>query len=134
MASKINPSEIINNSLTVMNTRIKKLEKMKEATPEPERKIIETLCSYPTKTAQTGLNFLTSEREENLIETDTEVNIQLIKMILACLEEENIEYDSVAEAYECLFKKYNVNSISKCGLLICVLIYNRRVIVFRCDI
>lgn len=112
MASKANPSEIINDSLTVLNKRITHLEKIKDSTPEQERKIIDTLCSYPTKTAQTGLNFLTSEREVELIQSDTEVNIKLLKMILACLEED-IEFSTVAEAYEYLFEKYNVPSISK---------------------
>ena len=66
--------------------------------------------SYPSKTAKTGLNYLTFDRENELLNNENEVNLILLKMIYSCLNEINFS-NNIKEGYEYLFKKYEVNSI-----------------------
>ena len=106
--NNIKPKDILIQELKDLQNKIKKLKNNK--LNEEDKKIINKVTSYPSKTAKTGLNFLTSERESELINNDNEVNIILIKMIYSCLNEE-YSSNSVKEGYEYLFKKYKVNSI-----------------------
>ena len=106
--NNIKPKDILIQELKDLQIKIKKLKNNK--LNEEDKKIINKVTSYPSKTAKTGLNFLTPERESELINNDNEVNIILIKMIYTCLNEEYLS-NNVKEGYEYLFKKYNVNSI-----------------------
>ena len=106
--NNIKPKDILIQELKDLQIKIKKLKNNK--LNEEDKKIINKVTSYPSKTAKTGLNFLTSEKESELINNDNEVNIILIKMIYSCLNEE-YSSNSVKEGYEYLFKKYKVNSI-----------------------
>ena len=106
--NNIKPKDILIQELKDLQIKIKKLKNNK--LNEEDKKIINKVTSYPSKTAKTGLNFLTPERESELINNDNEVNIILIKMIYTCLNEE-YSSNNVKEGYEYLFKKYNVNSI-----------------------
>ena len=106
--NNIKPKDILIQELKDLQNKIKKLKNNK--LNEEDKKIINKVTSYPSKTAKTGLNFLTPERESELINNDNEVNIILIKMIYTCLNEEYLS-NNVKEGYEYLFKKYNVNSI-----------------------
>ena len=77
-----------------------------------EKKDIELLndmVEYPNIAAYQGLDFLDEKRENSLKETN-EQNIQLIKMIFACLNEK-YNYKIVIEGYDFLFKKYKKKNI-----------------------
>jgi hypothetical protein len=72
--------------------------------------IIDKLSNYPSKTAKTGLNFLTNEKENELF-IENEQNQKLLEMTYGCLGEDINENLNINEAYNYLFKKYNVDSI-----------------------
>ena len=106
--NNIKPRDILINELRDIQNKIQNLKSKK--INEEDKKIINKIISYPSKTAKTGLNFLTAERENELINNDIEVNLILLKMIYSCLNEEYLS-NNIKEGYEYLFKKYNVNSI-----------------------
>ena len=106
--NNIKPRDILINELRDIQNKIQNLKSKK--INEEDKKIINKIISYPSKTAKTGLNFLTAERENELINNDKEVNLTLLKMIYSCLNEEYLS-NNIKEGYEYLFKKYNVNSI-----------------------
>ena len=91
-----------------------------ENLPQDQANIIKDITEFPSEAAFQGLDFLTPEREEELIST-TDLNIKLIKMIYACLGEDLPEKDSrgrkiiftAEEKYQDLFKKYGVDSIKE---------------------
>jgi len=106
---QIKPNDILNDELRKTNIQIENLKNKKEIN-EDEMSIVNKLISYPSKTAKTGLNFLTNERENELMNDENEINKKLLKMIYICLGEE-LSSNNLKEGYEFLFKKYNVNSI-----------------------
>ena len=113
LLSNIVVRDVMEDSGKVIKRRIEQKEK-KFTVTEEEKELINKLTSYPSKTAQTGLNFLTNTREKDIINTDDSSSIELCKMIFACLAEGNFdEYTTLNDAYENLFNKYNVNSIKK---------------------
>lgn len=113
LLSNIVVRDVMEDSGKVLKRRIEQREK-KFTVTEEEKELINKLTSYPSKTAQTGLNFLTNTREKDIINTDDASSIELCKMIFACLGERNFEeYTTLKDAYENLFNKYNVRSIKK---------------------
>ena len=113
LLSNIVVRDVMEDSGKVLKRRIEQREKQFTVTEE-EKELINKLTSYPSKTAQTGLNFLTNTREKDIINTDDASSIELCKMIFACLGERNFEeYTTLKDAYENLFNKYNVRSIKK---------------------
>ena len=113
LLSNIVVRDVMEDSGKVLKRRIEQREK-KFTVTEEEKELINKLTSYPSKTAQTGLNFLTNTREKDIINTDDASSIELCKMIFACLGEGNFEeYTTLKDAYENLFNKYNVRSIKK---------------------
>lgn len=113
LLSNIVVRDVMEDSGKVLKRRIEQKEK-KFTVTEDEKELINKLTSYPSKTAQTGLNFLTNTREKDIINTDDASSIELCKMIFACLGEGNFEeYTTLKDAYENLFNKYNVRSIKK---------------------
>ena len=113
LLSNIVVRDVMEDSGKVIKRRIEQKEK-KFTVTEEEKELINKLTSYPSKTAQTGLNFLTNTREKDIINTDDASSIELCKMIFACLGEGNFdEYTTLKDAYENLFNKYNVKSIKK---------------------
>ena len=104
----IHPRDILIDELKEVQDKIQVL-KNKELNEEDE-KIINKIMSYPSKTAKTGLNYLTFDRENELLNNENEVNLILLKMIYSCLNEINFS-NNIKEGYEYLFKKYEVNSI-----------------------
>lgn len=113
LLSNIVVRDVMEDSGKVIKRRIEQKEKTFTVTEE-EKELINKLTSYPSKTAQTGLNFLTNTREKDIINTDDSSSIELCKMIFACLGEGNFdEYTTLKDAYENLFNKYNVKSIKK---------------------
>ena len=113
LLSNIVVRDVMEDSGKVIKRRIEQKEKQFTVTEE-EKELINKLTSYPSKTAQTGLNFLTNTREKDIINTDDSSSIELCKMIFACLGEGNFdEYTTLKDAYENLFNKYNVKSIKK---------------------
>ena len=113
LLSNIVVRDVMEDSGKVIKRRIEQKEKNFTVTEE-EKELINKLTSYPSKTAQTGLNFLTNTREKDIINTDDSSSIELCKMIFACLGEGNFdEYTTLKDAYENLFNKYNVKSIKK---------------------
>ena len=71
--------------------------------------LLNDMVEYPNITALQGLDFLDEKRENSLKETNDQ-NIQVLKMICACLNE-RYNYKIVIEGYDFLFKKYKVKSI-----------------------
>lgn len=113
LLSNIVVRDVMEDSGKVLKRGIEQREKKLTVTEE-EKELINKLTSYPSKTAQTGLNFLTNTREKDIINTDDVSSIELCKMIFACLGEGNFEeYTTLKDAYENLFNKYNVRSIKK---------------------
>ena len=113
LLSNIVVRDVMEDSGKVIKRRIEQKER-KFTVTEEEKELINKLTSYPSKTAQTGLNFLTNTREKDIINTDDSSSIELCKMIFACLGEGNFdEYTTLKDAYENLFNKYNVKSIKK---------------------
>ena len=113
LLSNIVVRDVMEDSGKVIKRRIEQKEK-KFTVTEEEKELINKLTSYPSKTAQTGLNFLTNTREKDIINTNDSSSIELCKMIFACLGEGNFdEYTTLKDAYENLFNKYNVKSIKK---------------------
>lgn len=113
LLSNIVVRDVMEDNGKVIKRRIEQKEK-KFTVTEEEKELINKLTSYPSKTAQTGLNFLTNTREKDIINTDDSSSIELCKMIFACLGEGNFdEYTTLKDAYENLFNKYNVKSIKK---------------------
>ena len=108
--SQITPNDIYKNTLQNIENKINSLKL--EPIEEEEKKIVEKISSYPSKTAKTGLNFLNNQKENELM-IENELNEKLLEMICVCLEENLIENqgENIKETYEKIFKKYNVNSI-----------------------
>ena len=118
--NQIKPKDILNDELSIIENKIQVLKHKKDINEE-DMKIINKITSYPSKTAKTGLNYLTSEREKELMNNDNDINKTLIKMIYICLGEE-FNSNNIKEAYEYLFKKYQVKSVKNLFLEI---IYNK---------
>jgi hypothetical protein len=108
--SQITPNDIYKNTLQNIENKINSLKL--EPIEEEEKKIVEKISSYPSKTAKTGLNFLNNQKENELM-IENELNEKLLEMICVCLDENLIENqgENIKETYEKIFKKYNVNSI-----------------------
>ena len=109
-----NPSELLNNELLEIQNKIKILQENNNLTNE-ERKIIENIIKYPTKTAKTGLNFLSEEKEKELMKNEIEDNLLLIKMIYILLNEniDELNINNIKEKYNKIFNKFKVNSIKE---------------------
>ena len=109
-----NPSELLNNELLKIQNKIKILQENNNLTNE-ERKIIENIIKYPTKTAKTGLNFLSEEKEKELMKNEIEDNLLLIKMIYILLNEniDELNINNIKEKYNKIFNKFKVNSIKE---------------------
>ena len=109
-----NPSELLNNELLEIQNKIKILQENNNLTNE-ERKIIENIIKYPTKTAKTGLNFLSEEKEKELMKNEIEDNLLLIKMIYILLNENinELNINNIKEKYNKIFNKFKVNSIKE---------------------
>ena len=108
------PSELLNNELLEIQNKIKILQENNNLTNE-ERKIIENIIKYPTKTAKTGLNFLSEEKEKELMKNEIEDNLLLIKMIYILLNEniDELNINNIKEKYNKIFNKFKVNSIKE---------------------
>ena len=108
------PSELLNNELLKIQNKIKILQENNNLTNE-ERKIIENIIKYPTKTAKTGLNFLSEEKEKELMKNEIEDNLLLIKMIYILLNENinELNINNIKEKYNKIFNKFKVNSIKE---------------------
>ena len=108
------PSELLNNELLKIQNKIKILQENNNLTNE-ERKIIENIIKYPSKTAKTGLNFLSEEKEKELMKNEIEDNLLLIKMIYILLNENinELNINNIKEKYNKIFNKYKVNSIKE---------------------
>ena len=109
-----NPSELLNNELLEIQNKIKILQENNNLTNE-ERKIIENIIKYPSKTAKTGLNFLSEEKEKELMKNEIEDNLLLIKMIYILLNEniDELNINNIKEKYNKIFNKFKVNSIKE---------------------
>jgi hypothetical protein len=107
-----NPTELLNNEMSEIQKNIKDLQENNNLTDE-ERKIIENILKYPTKTAKTGLNFLSEEKEKELMKNEIEDNLLLIKMIFTLLNENKDELNiyNIKDNYNQILNKYNVNSL-----------------------
>jgi hypothetical protein len=107
------PSNILNEKLHQLNNTLTKLELNEKALNANEKSVIDKLMLYPSSHAEKGLNVLTKERESELIKNDTQVEIELVKMLFLCLNKKNEVdgFDTNANAYEYLFRCYGVNSI-----------------------
>ena len=108
------PSELLNNELLKIQNKIKILQENNNLTNE-ERKIIENIIKYPSKTAKTGLNFLSEEKEKELMKNEIEDNLLLIKMIYILLNENinELNINNIKEKYNKIFNKFKVNSIKE---------------------
>ena len=108
------PSELLNNELLKIQNKIKILQENNNLTNE-ERKIIENIIKYPSKTAKTGLNFLSEEKEKELMKNEIEDNLLLIKMIYILLNEniDELNINNIKEKYNKIFNKFKVNSIKE---------------------
>ena len=108
------PSELLNNELLKIQNKIKILQENNNLTNE-ERKIIENIIKYPSKTAKTGLNFLSEEKEKELMKNEIEDNLLLIKMIYILLNENinELNINNIKEKYNKIFNKFKVNSIQE---------------------
>ena len=118
--NQIKPKDILNDELAVIENKIQVLNNKKQI-KEEDMKIINKIISYPSKTAKTGLNYLISEREKELMNDDNNINKTLIKMIYICLDED-YSSNNLKEGYEYLFNKYQVKSIKNLFLEV---IYNK---------
>ena len=108
ICSLITSNDIFNNELANIENKINLLKQ--QPIEEDEKVIIDKLSNYPSKTAKTGLNFLTNEKENELF-IENEQNQKLLEMTYGCLGEDINENLNINEAYNYLFKKYNVDSI-----------------------
>ena len=109
--SNIVPNNILNDYLPIIQSKIEDKEQKLQLSEE-DRKFIDKIASYPSKTAQTGLNVLTKEKESELINKEDSISQSLVKMIYICAGEEYTDtFSSIKEAYDNLFTKYKVNSI-----------------------
>ena len=118
--NQIKPKDILNDELAVIENKIQVLNNKKQI-KEEDMKIINKIISYPSKTVKTGLNYLISKREKELMNDDNNINKTLIKMIYICLDEE-YSSNNLKEGYEYLFNKYQVKSIKNLFLEV---IYNK---------
>ena len=105
----VSKNDIYNNALLNINNKINLLKQ--QPIEEDEKIIIDKLSSYPSKTAKTGLNYLNSQKEKELIDNDNELNKKLLEMIYICIGDKLNKNQNLKEAYEELFKKYNEDSI-----------------------
>ena len=113
ISSRIIPVNLINDSIEQIKSNVNKKtqDNNTDNLNVKEMELIEKLSLYPSKTAQTGLNYLTPERETELINNDSDVSKQLLNMIYSCLNKNYSQSASVKESYDTLFQQYNVNSI-----------------------
>ena len=113
ISSRIIPVNLINDSIEQIQSNVNKKtqDNNTDNLNVKEMELIEKLSLYPSKTAQTGLNYLTPERETELINNDSDVSKQLLNMIYSCLNKNYSQSASVKESYDTLFQQYNVNSI-----------------------
>ena len=107
------PSNVLNEKLNQLNNTLTKLELNEKTLNANEKSVIDKLMLYPSSHAEKGLNVLTKERESELIKNDTQVEIELVKMMFVCLNKKNEVdgFDTNANAYDYLFRCYGVNSI-----------------------
>ena len=108
ICSIISPNDIFNNELANIENKINLLKQ--QPIEENEKVIIDKVSNYPSKTAKIGLNYLTNEKENELY-IENEQNQKLLEMTYGCLGEDINENLNIKEAYNYLFKKYNVDSI-----------------------
>ena len=108
ICSIISSNDIFNDELANIENKINLLKQ--QPIEEDEKVIIDKVSNYPSKTAKTGLNFLTSDKENELF-IENEQNQKLLEMTYGCLGEDLNENLNIQEAYNYLFKKYNVDSI-----------------------
>ena len=109
ITENINTNDIYTEALLNIENKINLLKQ--EPIEENEKIIINKIANYPSKTAKTGLTFLTKEKESELM-IENEQNEKLLEMICVCLGENTPEnYNNIKESYNNLFQKYNVDSI-----------------------
>ena len=105
----ISKNDIYNDALLNINNKINLLKQ--QPIEEDEKIIIDNITCFPSKTAKTGLNFLNSQKESELMDDDNELNKKLLEMIYICTGDKINTNLNLKEAYDGLFKKYNENSI-----------------------
>jgi hypothetical protein len=115
----IKPKDIIKNSFSVIQKRLKLIIGDQFSYDsnidfdKPEDHVMEKIKSFPSKTAQNGLNFLTKEYE-NLIRTEVTPLHQSLFEIIYILILEKIPNENIADnLFNNLMPKYGVNSLSK---------------------
>ena len=109
------PSNLLYEELRFINDKIQSHTKDSKRFDEETEMVISQLTAYPSKTAEKGMNYLTHDRESELMKNDGELERLMLNMIFVCLNESaNLEqFDSLTKAYEYLFRKYNCSSIKK---------------------
>lgn len=109
------PSNLLYEELRFINDKIQLNTKQSKHFDEEIEMVISQLTAYPSKTAEKGINYLTREREMELMKNEGELEKLLLNMILVCLNESahSDQFDSLTKAYEYLFRKYNCSSIKK---------------------
>ena len=110
ICSNISVTDILNNSLSIIQNKINLLKQ--KTIEEDEKLIIEKICNYPSNTAKTGLLFLNEEKEKELM-INNKQNKKLLEMTSVCLGEKIKVNKNIKEIYNILFKKYKVNSIKE---------------------
>lgn len=126
------PSNILNEKLSQLTNLITKYELNEKPLTKSEKELVEKLTAFPNSHSEKGLNVLSKERENELINNNTQVENELAKMIFTCLNKQNeIEgYATNANAYNYLFRYYGVNSIKS---LLRDVIYKNIYCDLKCD-
>ena len=109
------PSNLLHEELRFINDKIQFNTKESKHFDEETEMVISQLTAYPSKTAEKGMNYLTRDREMELMKNDGELERLMLNMIFVCLNEsaQLDQFDSLIKAYEYLFRKYNCSSIKK---------------------
>ena len=126
------PSNILNEKLSQLTNLITKHELNEKPLTTSEKELVEKLTSFPSSHSEKGLNVLSKERENELINNNSQVENELAKMIFTCLNKQNeIEgYATNVNAYNYLFRYYGVNSIKS---LLRDVIYKNIYCDLKCD-
>ena len=126
------PSNILNEKLSQLTNIITKHELNEKPLTTSEKELVEKLTAFPSSHSEKGLNVLSKERENELINNNTQVENELTKMIFTCLNKQNeIEgYATNANAYNYLFRYYGVNSIKS---LLRDVVYKNVYCELKCD-
>ena len=126
------PYNILNEKLSQLTNLITKHELNEKPLTTSEKELVEKLTAFPSSHSEKGLNVLSKERENELINNNTHVESELVKMIFTCLNRQNeIErYATNAKAYDYLFRYYGVSSIKS---LLRDVVYKNVYCELKCD-